>query len=192
MKAFDVILFVHIAVLLLAMALTGLMLGSVWLAARAATVAELRMTARPQRLGPLYALAILALLGTGFSLLNMSKAPDKFDFGDPFVWTSAVVLLFLFLNGSLILGRHESALRKALAVTPIGPVTPELRAMTIDPSLWFIEYINTFTVFGVVLNMATKPSLVWCVVHILAGAAIGAVIAWFGLTRAKTAVLSAV
>lgn len=98
MSAFDMILFVHIAVLLFAIGLTGVMLGSVWLMARAETVAELRVTARPAKLSPLFAPAIIALLGSGFSLLNMSKAADKFIFGDPFVWTSAVVLLFLLLN----------------------------------------------------------------------------------------------
>jgi hypothetical protein len=188
MSTYDVVLFVHITVLLFAFGLTGVLHGSEWLMARSETVAELRVTARPQKLGPLFALVILALLGSGFSLLQKNKAVDKLDFSDPFVWTAVIVLVLLFLDGPLILGRHEKALRTALAATPNGPVTPELRAMTLDRTVWFVAYINTFTVLGVVLNMATKPSLVWCVVDILAGAGIGALIALLGLTRATTAV----
>ena len=189
MNAYDLMLFTHIAILLLGIVLTGVMHSSVWSAARAATVAELRMVSRPQKLASLFAPTILGLLGSGAALIQMSKEPDKFNFGQPFVWTAIVVLVFLFLNGPLILGRHEMALRKALASTANGPLTTELRAMTIDPTVWFFEYINTAIVFGVVLNMTNKPSLLWCVVNIFAWVGIGGVLALFGLSRARMAAL---
>ena len=88
-------------------------------------MAELRATARPQKLGPLFAPIIVALLGLGFALIGMSKEPEKFQFSDPFAWTATVVLVLLFLDGPLILGRHATAMRKALAAAPDGPVTPD-------------------------------------------------------------------
>ncbi len=191
MSAYDVVLFCHVAVLLIAFGLSGMLHGSEWLMARASTVAELRATARPQKLGPLFAPIIVALLGLGFALIGMSKEPEKFQFSDPFAWTATVVLVLLFLDGPLILGRHATAMRKALAAAPDGPVTPELRAMTLDRTIWAVATINTFAVLGVVLNMATKPSLVVCVVNIVVGAAIGAVIGLFGLSRAAAAVPAA-
>ena len=189
MNAYDLMLFTHIAILLFGIVLTGVMYSSVWSAARAATVAELRMVSRPQKLASLFAPTILGLLGSGAALIQMSKEPDKFNFGQPFAWTAIVVLVFLFLNGPLILGRHEMVLRRALAATTNGPLTTELRSMTIDPTVWFFEYINTAIVFGVVLNMTNKPSLLWCVVDILAWVIVGGVLALFGLSRARMAAL---
>ena len=189
MNAYDLMLFTHIAILLFGIVLTGVMYSSVWSAARAATVAELRMVSRPQKLASLFAPTILGLLGSGAALIQMSKEPDKFNFGQPFAWTAIVVLVFLFLNGPLILGRHEMVLRRALAATTNGPLTTELRSMTIDPTVWFFEYINTAIVFGVVLNMTNKPSLLWCVVDILAWVIVGGVLAMFGLSRARMAAL---
>jgi hypothetical protein len=191
MSAYDVVLFFHVAVLLFAFGLTGVLHGSEWLMARASTVTELRATARAQKLGPLFAPIIVALMGLGFALIGMSKEPAQFDFSDPFAWTATVVLVILFLDGPLILGRHATAMGKALAAAPDGPVTPELRAMTLDRTIWYASHMNTFAVLGVVLNMATKPSLVGCVVDIVGGAGIGAVIGLYGLSRAAAAVPAA-
>lgn len=187
MSTYDVVLYVHIAVLLSAFALGGVLHGSEWLMVRSATVGELRVTARPQRLGPLFAPVILALMGSGFWLLHLSRGADGFRFRDPFVWTAAIVLAVLFLDGPLVLGRHETVLRRQLAGAPDGPVTAELRATATNRTAWTVSYANTFTVLGVVLNMTTKPRLLWCVVDILAGAALGALVARAALSRAEKA-----
>jgi len=93
----------------------------------------------------------------------------------------------LLLDGPLILGRHGMATGKAIAIAPEGPVSPELRARTLDRTSWYVGHMNSFAVLGVVLNMATKPSLVWCIVDIAVGAGIGVAIAQFGLSRAAAA-----
>jgi hypothetical protein len=77
-----------------------------------------------------------------------------------------------------------------LTTTPDGPVTTQVHAMTVDRTVWFVGYMNTFAVFGVVLNMATKPSLLLCIVDITVGAAVGALLALFGLTRAASVVMA--
>jgi hypothetical protein len=183
MSGYDVVLFGHIAALLLAFSLSGLLHGSEWQMARAGTVAELRAAARPQKLGPLFAPIIIALFGLGMALIGMSKDPDKFEFSDPFAWTATVVLAVLLLDGPLVLGRHAAALGKALAVAPEGPVTPELRAMTLDRTSWSVAHLNSFSVLGVVLNMATKPSLLACVLDIVIASGIGVAIGLFALSR---------
>jgi hypothetical protein len=185
MSTFDVVLFCHIAVVLSAFALAGVLHGSEWLMGRAKTVAELKVVSRPQKLGPLFAVILIALVGLGFTLLHLSKDTDhQLKFSDPFAWTALVVAVLLFLDGPLVLGRHANELAKALETAPDGPVTPELRAMTLSKTFWYTAHLNTFAVVGVVLNMATKPSLVACVVDIVAGAGIGALLAMFGLSRA--------
>ena len=191
MSAYDVVLFGHIAVLLFAFGLSGLLHGSEWLMARAGTVAELRAAARAQKLGPLFAPIIIALLVLGFALIGMSKDPDKFEFSDPFAWTATVVLAILLLDGPLLLGRHAAAMGKALAVAPDGPVTPELRAMTLNRTIWSLTHMNSFVVLGVVLNMATKPNLAACIADIVVGAGIGVAIGLFGLSRSAAAIPAA-
>jgi hypothetical protein len=123
----------------------------------------------------------------GFALIGMSKDPDKFEFSDPFAWTATVVLAILLLDGPLVMGRHAAAMGKALAVAPDGPVTPELRGMTLDRMSWSVGHMNSFIVLGVVLNMATKPNLAACIADIVVGAGIGVAIGLFSLSRSAAA-----
>lgn len=73
-----------------------------------------------------------------------------------------------------------------------GVVTPELQAMTINRTVWFLEFVNPLAVIGVVLNMATKPNLAGYIFNIVAGIAIGTILSRFAHARATKAVALAI
>jgi hypothetical protein len=186
MSSYDVVLFFHIAVVLLAFLLAGALHGSEYLSAGATTVGELRRMTRPQKLGPLFAPIVIALLGLGMELVHLSKDDgDGFKLSNGFVVTGIVAVGLLLLDGPVVMGRHFAKLDKALASTADGPVPPDLRALACDPLSWAVGHANTLGVVGVVLNMATKPSLGICILDIAVGAVAGAVL---GATLARRAV----
>ncbi len=173
MALFDVVLFLHIAVAISAFALSGVIHTSEYLLGRSSTAADALRMLKVQRLAPLFAVLILLLLSLGSWLVQLSEAPDKFSFSDPFVSTAMLVLLIAFVDGPVILGQHAKKLAGALAQSPDGSISPQARALMGNPVPAIVSYGNTFLVLAVVFNMAVKPSLVGCLASLLVGLLIG-------------------
>ena len=182
MALIDVVLFLHIAVAISAFALSGVVHTSEWLLKRSATAGEALRMARVQRLAPLFGVLILLLLALGSWLVYLSEDPDKFSFGDPFVYTALVVLAVAFVDGPLIMGRHGKELGVALAQSPDGTITPQARALMDKPLPHIVSYSNTFVVLAVVFDMAVKPGLLGCLAAIAVGLLLGVS---FGLVSAR-------
>lgn len=174
MHLIDVVLFLHIATAIAAFSLSGVMHASEYLARTATTVEQLRHAARPQRLGPLFGVLVILLFGLGSWLVGLND--QGFSFGDAWVWTAMVALVVLGVDGPLVLGRHASALDKALAEAGDGPLTPELRELVQHPVPWAFSWMNTFLALGVVLNMVTKPGVAGAALVLVAAAVLGAVL----------------
>ncbi len=173
MSLFDVALFCHIAVAIAAFALSGVIHTSEYLLGRSSTAPEALRMLKVQRLAPLFAVLILLLLGLGSWLVELSDAPDKFSFGDPFIYTALVVLAVAFVDGPVILGKHAKKLGEALAQSSDGSITSRARTLMSNPVPPIVSYGNTFLVLAVVFNMATKPNLVGCLASLLVGLLIG-------------------
>jgi hypothetical protein len=188
MELYDVVLFCHIAVLLFAMALTGTIHSSEWLAVRTSTVQEMRVLARPQAWGILFApvVAFLLLLGSWLVKLSDDRARD-YSFSDGWVWTAAVVLAIAFVAGFAVEGPHAERLLKALAAAPDGPVTPELRELASNRFTWVVGHAVTFMVIGVVSNMVNKPGAAVAILVIVVGAVVGSLLALVGLRTGSPA-----
>ena len=185
MHSFDVVLFFHIAVVLAAFFLAGALHGSEYLSAKATTPGELRRVTRPQKLGPLFAPLLIALLGLGMELIHLSKKTgDDFKFGDGFIVVGIVMVAVLFLDGPLVMGRHFSKFDKALDAAGDGPIPAEVRDLATDPVVWAVGHANTLGVVGVVLNMAAKPSLGICILDVAVGVVLGGTL---GATLARRA-----
>ncbi len=182
MALFDVVLFLHIAVAIAAFTLSGVIHTSEWLLKRSSTADEALRMAKVQRLAPTFGVLIVLLLGLGSWLVQLSDDPDKFSFGDPFIYTAVVVLAVAFVDGPAILGRHGKALSAALALSPDGTITSEARALMDQPLPSIVSYANTFVVLAVVFDMAVKPSLAGCLAAITAGLLLGVLV---GLVSAR-------
>jgi hypothetical protein len=186
MELYDVVKFVHIATLLCAIALAGVLHSTHWLMPRAQTVAELRVLARPQKWGVGFAPIIGLLLLEGMWLLKLSDdRAAQFGFSDGWVWTAVVALGILFAGGIGVEGPHAEALNKAVDAAPEGPVTPELRAEVAKPLSWVLGHAMTFLAVSVACNMVNKPGAPVAALVLVVGTSIGAVIGLMGSRRAR-------
>jgi hypothetical protein len=176
MSAFDVLLFLHLTALVAAFFTAGALHTAEYLRGGCRTVAELRRVHRPLRFGPAFAPIILALLGFGMALVKASPDDDKFHVSDPFAWTAIVLLVMLFLDGPLILGRHADKLEKALEAAPEGPIPDDIRVMAFDLTTWRVSHANTASVLAVIYNMTNKPGVGVCIADILGAAVLGAAV----------------
>jgi hypothetical protein len=186
MELYDVVKFAHIAVLLAAIALAGVLHATHWMMPRAKTVAELRVLARPQKWGVGFApiIGLLLLLGAWLVHLSDDRAV-KYDYSDGWVWTALIALAILFVGGIAIEGPHAEKLNKAVDATPEGPVTPELRAEVANPLNWVFGHAMTFLAVSVACNMVNKPGAAVAILVLVVGTAIGALIGLAGSRRAR-------
>jgi hypothetical protein len=188
MELYDLVLFLHLGVLLCAIALAGVLHASEWLLPRARSVAELRLISRPQSWGVLFAPIVAALLLLGMWLVKLSEDQDAtYQLSDGWVWTAVVVLAILFISGAGIMGRHATQLAKVLDEAPDGPVTPDLRALATNPVPWVVGHANTFMAVAVVSNMVNKPGAAISALVIVGGTLIGAALGLAGMRRARGA-----
>lgn len=186
MELYGVVLFLHISVLLFAMALAGCIHVSEWLVVRAATVQEMRTLVRPQAWGVLFAPVVALLLLLGAWLVKLSEdRSETFAFGDGWVWTAVVVLAFAFVAGFALEGPHAERLIKALEEAPDGPATPELKALAGATVPWVVGHAVPFMVIAVVANMVNKPGAAVSLLVIAVAAALGSMLGLLGSRRAR-------
>lgn len=168
---YDLLLFGHLAVLVLTFTLAGAVHAAEYQLPGAVSVAAFRQSLKPFALSPGFVVAVVVLFLLGMALLGQSS--ERFDVGDPFVWTSFPVLAALLLDGPLILDRHAASLRAAAAVAAEGPVPADLRALALTARTWRISHLNTVLVIGVVFNMTVKPGVSGCVGALVVAAVLG-------------------
>lgn len=186
MELYDVVLFLHIAVVLCAIGLAGALHASEWLVPGATTVAELRAISRPNRWGVLFAPIVATLLVLGMWLVSLSKDQGhEYSLSDGWVWTAVIVLAVLFVDGGAVMGRHAQHLGTELATASDGPVTPELTTLATHPVPWVVGHANTFMAVAVVSNMVNKPGALVSVVVVVVGAVSGGALGLVGSRRAR-------
>lgn len=173
MHLVDVVLFLHVLVAICAFALAAVLHSSSLLMRRASTVAEIRTLAKPGRFGPAFGAIVVLLFGLGSWLMHLSSAPDKFHFGDAWVWTAIVALVVLFADGPTVLDRHHKKLVAAAQAAEDGPVPAELRALALDRVAEMVSYGSTLLALGVVSNMINKPGVAGSISTLVVATAIG-------------------
>lgn len=184
MQLHDVVLFLHILTLLVAIGLGSTLHHAEWSTRKAGTVAELRTITGVYKHGRLFPFLLILLLAEGMWLLQLSKSSSV---SDPWVWTAVVAVAILMVSGGAVLGPHSAKYAKLLAATPDGPITPELRAATFAPSTWGVSHMNTALAVAVVFNMVTKPSDALPAVAVLVlGVVVGTAIGLVGVRAGQT------
>jgi len=170
---YNFVLFMHITVALLAFGLGIAIHTCLHLLHRAETVSQVRILVKPLKLGPIFGVFDLLLLGLGMWLLGLSKAPDKFHFGDPFVWSGIAVIAYLLAIGPTILEHYAKRANQAAENAADGPVSDELRATLFVRRDMFVFNSAIGVFLATVFNMANKPSAWGAVVAVLVGVIVG-------------------
>lgn len=124
------------------------------------------------KVGKLFPIAILGLLGTGAYMTS-----DLWTWSTGWIEVAIAALVVLFAQGAGIAERTGHKLGAALRANGPGPLGPEARRMTLHPGLWVVEFSNLGIVFGVVWNMTLKPGLGQSLAAVLIGYAVGAALA---------------
>lgn len=184
MRMVDIVLFLHIAVVLLAFGISSVLHTAEWTMANSSSVAELRTLRRtPQRLEPLFPLLIVALFGLGAWLLHLDS--QAFHWRDGWIVTSIVALAALLLAGGGVLAPRSKRLSRLLDAAPDGPLTqPTLDALA-DRVAWTVSHASTGLALAVVFIMVTKPTGPASGAAVITGMAIGAIIGSLGRQRAR-------
>jgi len=172
---FGFVLFLHITVAIVAFMMAGVLHAAMQALARANDVREMRSWGRLiHRLDPLFPIAALLLLGFGAWLIHLSKG--RIGWGDGWLLTSLIALIVIEgLSGVLIAPKAKAAV-KLIEETPDGPVTDDMRRLTVDPAIWHVSHIATFGFTAVVFLMSVRPTGALSPILVIAGTVIGVLV----------------
>ena len=155
MHAYDIVLFLYLLAVFATIGLGTLLIGTEKTAAKATQVAELRAFGRLVKLGFLFPIFSILLLGFGIGLVFMSPAEDKFHFSDPFVWCGLTTIGLLSLTGTIMKPWSDRA-ASAIASAPEGEVTDGLRASVFATLPMTISHGNMVLVVGTAFDMVAS------------------------------------
>jgi len=172
-----VVLFLHIAVAIVAFAMAGVLHSALQVFGRARRVEEVRTWAAvAHRIEPLFPVMALLLLGLGAWLVHLGHTDEGFSFSTGWILTGIITLVLVEAVGGAILAPRGKKLNSLIHDAPDGEVTAEIRAAARDPLFWDMAHLTTFGFLGVVFLMAAKPSGAWAPVFPIAGAVVGVVL----------------
>jgi predicted integral membrane protein DUF2269 len=172
-SAYRLVLFLHLAALLAAIGTSGLAHFAEAQLRAAETVAAARpWAALVDRAARVFPPALLALVASGAYLVQRDWAWDS-------SWVDAglVGVFLLLVNGAVLVGRRNRALRRALAAAADAPLSPPLLQLTRRHVGGIASWTNTGLAIGVVFVMTTKPGLVGALATLAVAAALGSVVA---------------
>ena len=175
MHLVDIVLFFHIAAVLVVFALIGVLHTGQYVMRSAKTVQEVRTWANvSHRLEPIFPFMGIALFAFGAWLLHLSDG--EFTWSDGWVDTAIVSLVVLMGVGGALLGPRTRAIHDVVAAAPDGPIGPDVRSALMNKTLWTMSHFNSLLVTSVVFVMVTKPSGWASALIVVIAAGIGAAI----------------
>jgi hypothetical protein len=178
----DVVLFLHIAVAVLAFGVAGLLLTALSQMRSAQSVAVLRTWQRmSHRVEPWFPIIVVVLIGLGAWLIGLSH--KEFNWGDGWVITAVATLVIMEMYGGAVLAPNAKKLHHTLETIPDGPVPDHIRAAVLNPLVWAGAWGEMGLAAGILFVMPTKPSGAWPVL-IVAVAGFVAVAIGYSLCRA--------
>jgi len=180
-----VVLFLHIAVAIVAFAMAGVLHASLQVIGRGRRVEEIRTWGVvAHRIEPLFPLMALLLLGLGAWLVHLGQhTDDDFSFTTGWILTGLVTLVAVEAVGGAILAPRGKKLTGLIEEAPDGDVSEEIRRAARDPLFWDMAHLTTFSFLGVVFIMAAKPDGAWAPVFPIVGAVVGVVLSRWQLAK---------
>ncbi len=189
MHLVNVVLFLHITVVLVAIGVSSALHSAEWAARRSRTTAEVEALRRvPRRIEPLFPILIVTLFGLGAWLLHLDR-PD-YRYRDGWVLTSIVALVMLLAVGAGVLAPRAKRLDALLAAAPAGDLPAPVQAVLHDRVTWTASHASTGLALAVVFNMSTKPGTTTSAITLLVGLVAGALVGTRGCRPAAQAASS--
>jgi hypothetical protein len=168
-----VVLSLHIIVVIASFMIAGVLHTAFHVLPRAKSVAEMRpWAAVMHRLEPLLPILAGVILVLGAWLVHLDHA-DGVRWSDGWVLTPLVTLVVIEGLAGALLAPRTKALCERIAAAGDGPVTDEIRRMTVDPVAWGVGHVATFGFLGIVFVMTVKPSGGWAWLFPVVGAVVG-------------------
>jgi hypothetical protein len=173
-KAYDVVLFLHIAAVVLTFGVAAVM-HVLMVRLRGATEVRQLRDQMPllKGAGPLFPIGALLIFVFGAALIQMSDKSDGIDWSDGWVIAAIIGLVLMEAVGGAIIARREKVLHEAVEAAPDGPVPANVTALVHDKGIWYGSHFATAEAFGIVLLMTTKPSGVASAVVLVVAAVVG-------------------
>jgi hypothetical protein len=166
---YGIVLFAHVCALLAAISAGALSHLSEARMRSAATTAALRPWAKLLgRLGKVFPVALLVLLGSGAYLVH-----HAWSWSAGWVDASLVGVALLFASGVGLMRARGLALRRALIVAGDGPPSPEVRRLIHEHPAAIASWMNTGLAVGTVFAMTAKPALAGSTAALVVGASVG-------------------
>ena len=166
---YGVVLFAHVGALLAAISAGALSHLSEARMRSASTAAALRPWAKLLgRLGKVFPVALLVLLGSGAYLVH-----HAWSWSAGWVEASLVGVGLLFASGAGIVRARGLALRRALMAASDGPLPPAVRRLIFRHPAVFASWMNTGLAIGIVFAMTAKPALAGSATALVVGASAG-------------------
>jgi hypothetical protein len=173
MNTYGLVVFVHLMALLAAISAGAISHLAESRMQSADSVETLRPWARLLgRLGKVFPVALLVLLGSGAYLVHRS-----WSWSSGWVDVSIVGVALLFASGGGLVRARGVALRRALMAAPQGAVPAEVRRLLDTHPARLASWMNTGLAIGIVFAMAVKPGFVGSASALVVGAAVGLVVA---------------
>lgn len=173
----DVVLFVHIAVAVVAFAVAGLLLTALAQMRTADTVAVLRTWQRSaHRVEPWFPILALALLALGGWLIALSHR--EFRWSDGWVLTAVATLVIMEVYGGAVLAPNSKRLHTMIENIPDGPVPGHVYTAVMNPLVWAGTWGETGLAAGILFLMPTKPAGAWSIAIVAVVGLIAVVIGW--------------
>jgi uncharacterized membrane protein len=184
MHLVNVVLFLHIAVVLIAIGVSSALHSAEWAARRSTTTTEVQALRRiPRRLEPLFPMVIVTLFALGVWLLHLDH--PAYRYRDGWVLSSIVALVVLLAVGGGVLAPRAKHLDALLASAPAGDLPSPVRLALHDRVSWAASHASTGLALAVVFNMSTKPGTATSAIALLAGVIAGASIGTMGSRTAS-------
>jgi hypothetical protein len=186
MHLVNVVLFLHIAVVLIAIGVSSALHSAEWATRRCSTTSEVEALRQvPRRIEPLFPILIGTLFGLGAWLLHLDH--PAYRYRDGWVLSSIVALVMLLAVGGGVLAPRAKRLDALLASAPAGALSAPVQAALRDRVTWTASHASTGLALAVVFNMSTKPGTTTSVIALLAGVIAGAVVGTLGNRTAAQA-----
>lgn len=177
MQDYNLALFIHLIAVIALFSATAVRLSVLFAAARAPSVAAVRIFARLAILSDrVMPVAGIVTIGSGAYMVH-----DLWRWDMAWIQIALATVVPMFVIGPLVPSRKLAQLARDAELIDDGPVPQALVRRINDPALHLAEHVMAFAMLGVVYLMATKPAMPEAIATILVAAFAGVFLTVVGL-----------